>query len=179
MLDPPHCPNCHASLDLKELWREAEKNGNAMIQRLAFVCPVCGVKLRVLPGRAFLISVLSFIIPFALIVTYQVIAPMERHTTAYVTRMLIFMVTIWGGAVLCGRQIPRFLTVRRLKENEVIRYPLAPPVVAHRQTGLSALELEPLEDGRPNWVCPTCGEDNPGNFDECWKCQTWRAEKIN
>jgi hypothetical protein len=24
------------------------------------------------------------------------------------------------------------------------------------------------------WKCPACGEENPGNFYECWKCQKWR-----
>jgi hypothetical protein len=23
----------------------------------------------------------------------------------------------------------------------------------------------------PSWICAHCHEDNPGNFDECWKCQ--------
>jgi len=25
-------------------------------------------------------------------------------------------------------------------------------------------------DSGPAWVCPSCHEENPGNFDECWKC---------
>jgi hypothetical protein len=26
------------------------------------------------------------------------------------------------------------------------------------------------------WMCSKCVEENPGHFDECWKCQTWRAD---
>jgi hypothetical protein len=26
----------------------------------------------------------------------------------------------------------------------------------------------------PSWVCAHCHEENPGNFDECWKCQRSR-----
>ena len=26
------------------------------------------------------------------------------------------------------------------------------------------------DDARPAWRCAECGEENPGNFDECWKC---------
>jgi hypothetical protein len=26
------------------------------------------------------------------------------------------------------------------------------------------------QDDEPSWICPYCHEDNPGNFQECWKC---------
>ena len=29
-------------------------------------------------------------------------------------------------------------------------------------------------DPGPSWTCLGCGEDNPGNFEECWKCQRIR-----
>jgi hypothetical protein len=32
--------------------------------------------------------------------------------------------------------------------------------------------LERLETQRPEpWRCAGCGEDNPGNFETCWRCQ--------
>jgi hypothetical protein len=34
------------------------------------------------------------------------------------------------------------------------------------------------DDAGPSWTCPQCHEDNPGNFEECWKCQRMRAEPI-
>jgi hypothetical protein len=27
----------------------------------------------------------------------------------------------------------------------------------------------------PDWVCPGCGETNPGTFGECWHCQRLRT----
>jgi hypothetical protein len=27
------------------------------------------------------------------------------------------------------------------------------------------------------WTCPHCHEENPGNFDECWKCQRNRPKE--
>lgn len=27
-----------------------------------------------------------------------------------------------------------------------------------------------------DWACPACGQDNGGNFSECWSCQTDRPE---
>lgn len=33
---------------------------------------------------------------------------------------------------------------------------------------------EPTVDPGPPWKCRHCGEENPGNFNECWKCQKMR-----
>ncbi len=30
-------------------------------------------------------------------------------------------------------------------------------------------------DSDDSWVCAGCGEKNPDNFDECWKCHRLRA----
>jgi len=37
-----------------------------------------------------------------------------------------------------------------------------PPAAAHESTG-------------PSWKCKHCGEENPGNFDACWKCEQARV----
>lgn len=29
-------------------------------------------------------------------------------------------------------------------------------------------------DGSPGWICGACGEEVPGNFEVCWKCQSPR-----
>ncbi len=29
-------------------------------------------------------------------------------------------------------------------------------------------------DPGDDWICPKCGESVPGNFQECWSCQTLR-----
>jgi hypothetical protein len=31
----------------------------------------------------------------------------------------------------------------------------------------------------PPWICAHCHEENPGNFEECWKCQRIRARKTS
>jgi hypothetical protein len=33
------------------------------------------------------------------------------------------------------------------------------------------------EFGSGSWICPSCHESNPGNFDECWKCQRNRPRE--
>jgi hypothetical protein len=36
---------------------------------------------------------------------------------------------------------------------------------------------ESLAEELPVWICPTCHEENPGNFEECWKCQRLRTHE--
>src|SRR5450755_1230287 len=35
------------------------------------------------------------------------------------------------------------------------------------------------EDALPVWSCPACHEENPGNFQEYWKCQRIRQSQGN
>ncbi|GAA5483492.1 DUF2007 domain-containing protein [Haloferula sargassicola] len=61
-------------------------------------------------------------------------------------------------------------------------YDLAPELWAVNDDDYerAAALLEPLLEDEPPagspWICPTCGEDVSGNFDECWNCQTRRPE---
>lgn len=38
-------------------------------------------------------------------------------------------------------------------------------------------ELSKESDSRA-WTCPHCHETNPGNFEECWKCQRRRPTET-
>ncbi len=179
-LDPPRCPNCNSETDLTELWRTAVKSRDAQFYALGMMCPVCGVKLRVLLGRAQWIGFLAVIIPFALIVLSIFVAPVAQHSMEYKIRTGVFMAALFGATLLQKRYTPRLLTVRLLRDNEKVRFPLAPPPVPEPDAAsMSALDLQPTEDDRPNWVCPKCHEENPGNFDECWKCLKIRDEAEN
>jgi hypothetical protein len=45
---------------------------------------------------------------------------------------------------------------------------------------LGGLESPRIQsDAGPSWMCAHCHEENPGNFEECWKCQRNRAGKDN
>jgi hypothetical protein len=182
-LDPPCCPNCHSLIDLTELWQAAPKSGNTVIDRVAIACPVCGVKLRVLQSRAFVTRVLAVMVPFALLMISAFVAPVTRGSIDYKIRMGIFAVVSFGAIFLQRRNNPRLLTVRLLQDNEDVRYPLARSPIPNPEDEAapksSALQLEPTKDDRPSWVCAKCGEENPDNFDECWKCQTWRVGEAS
>ncbi|MEM0915033.1 MAG: hypothetical protein AAGK09_10540 [Planctomycetota bacterium] len=62
-----------------------------------------------------------------------------------------------------------------------------PAVAVPRERWLEAVDLmrrwrqneelpAPPDDDEPgpDWVCPSCGEENPGNFQVCWKCMAAR-----
>jgi hypothetical protein len=134
--------------------------------------------LRVLQARAYLVGLLVFFLPLVFVIVSVIAAPVARGSTDYSIRMMMFMAVLWIGIVLHKRAIPKLLTVRLVQNGEVVRFPLAPkPSVPEEDIDpSSALELKPVEDGRPEWTCANCGEQNPGNFDECWKCQTWRTD---
>ena len=180
LLDPPRCPNCSSTIDLTDLYKVAQKAGTTMIGRVGIVCPVCGTSLRVLQVRAYLTGLLAFFLPFVLVVITYVAAPVARGSTDYSIRMAILIVLSWVGFALHKRYIPRLLTVRLLENGEVVRFPLAPapPEAEENLEPGSALELTPVEENGPAWTCANCGEENPGNFDECWKCQTWRVPEV-
>jgi len=35
--------------------------------------------------------------------------------------------------------------------------------------------LSKTKNAKPDWNCRSCGEENAGSFDLCWKCQTDRV----
>jgi hypothetical protein len=39
---------------------------------------------------------------------------------------------------------------------------------------LGAIYYAPTPSG-PDWICPSCGECVPVNFDTCWKCEATRT----
>jgi hypothetical protein len=44
-----------------------------------------------------------------------------------------------------------------------------------KRDGVWPPEKQP--DVGPAWICARCHEENPGNFEECWKCQRNRPLK--
>lgn len=44
----------------------------------------------------------------------------------------------------------------------------------HALTTARSVAAHQKDEG--DWVCPSCDESVPGNFAQCWNCQTWRPE---
>jgi hypothetical protein len=85
-----------------------------------------------------------------------------------------------AGFIFFQKSIPRLLQLRLFEEGEKAGFPLvtlAEDLAAMREEAdRESIDLEPAEDTGPKWVCPQCHEENPGNFNECWKCLAMRPE---
>jgi hypothetical protein len=170
-------------MDLRQLWRIAPKTnrGSMMAGNVAIRCPVCGAKLGVLQGRAQLSGLLGFgmLILLALIASQLRTPGDSRLRTALIAAP--FVIIAIAGYIIQQRSIPRLLQVRPLEEGEKVVYPLTPPAEEWEteEASGSGSDGDPKlqEENKPAWTCRKCGEKNPGNFEECWKCQTWRAEE--
>lgn len=43
---------------------------------------------------------------------------------------------------------------------------------------LEAQNKANIKDAKGPWICPHCHEENPGNFEECWKCLKFRPTEV-
>jgi hypothetical protein len=139
---------------------------------------VCGSKLRVVDGL-----VLSLYLGFFLLMSCAaiVVGKLSRSAPSFDERGLLlgFFTVYIGGFVVLQRAIPHLLRLRVLKEGEKVKFPLEAIKQSRAEEAQilqEHLDRESPDVGKPSWVCPKCHEENPGNFDECWKCQTWRDQ---
>jgi hypothetical protein len=93
------------------------------------------------------------------------------------------MALFLGGFILQARWTPRLLRLRFVNDGETVESPLvirasdlAEERAADAKLLEEQLELESPDVGKPAWTCAKCREENPGNFDICWKCQAARPE---
>lgn len=179
--DPPRCPQCNSTIALRDFWEVAPKQsrGSALSGALGIVCPTCGVKLRVLQGRAQLSYVLVFGVPFALLFLVGQAIPLNSGTLSAKIALLCLGAIYVGGFILQQHYFPRLLQLRYLRDGEIVDYPLsraAKEQAAEDQFFEEQRAMESPDVGKPPWTCASCGEENPGNFEVCWKCQVARAE---
>jgi len=94
--------------------------------------------------------------------------------------LVCFIALYAAGFFIFQKSIPRLLRLRLLEEGEKAGFPLvmlAEELAAQRQAIADNPLIELAAESGRAWVCPKCHEENPGNFDECWKCQTWRTDE--
>jgi hypothetical protein len=74
--------------------------------------------------------------------------------------------------------------VGEIKDQDTLEFPLSPKPAAEEpesaeEKGQREL-AEAMDEARnsgpssvspSSWQCASCGEENPGEFDICWKCQ--------
>jgi predicted RNA-binding Zn-ribbon protein involved in translation (DUF1610 family) len=180
LLDPPRCPNCNSEVALKELWDAAPKSsgGSVIVRPVGLACPICGVNLKVLQGRVLLALAFAHVIPFAVVVAVVFMPPWDSERERRLVSMGVLVIAYFGAFRLHRHLVPSLLRVRLIGDDRKVEFPLSKPATElneNRSAVSDALKLEPDDDNRPVWVCPKCGEENPGNFDMCWKCQGARA----
>jgi hypothetical protein len=168
---------------MEEFWRVAPKQskGTFLSGSPGIVCPVCGVKLRVLQGRVVASRALALVVPLIVLTLLDSLNPVDRDSVSGKIRLVEFIVVLGGSFVLQWRWTPRLLRLRLVNDGETVEYPL---VIRARELAAEAkleeklakeqLELESPDVGKPAWTCTQCHEENPGNFVICWKCQASR-----
>jgi hypothetical protein len=181
LLELPRCPNCNSEVDLKELWRAAPKSGRGsqLAGKIGVVCPVCGIKLRVLDGRARILSVGLFIV---MVCSAAAVGKMSKSYGNDRTVLVVFGILCIAGYIFFQKSFSRLLQLRILEEGETAGFPLitlAEDLATWRAAADSErVNLEPVGNTGPGWTCGKCHEENPGNFDICWKCQAERPAEV-
>jgi hypothetical protein len=94
---------------------------------------------------------------------------LEKGTVSNADRRNAWMKLYWGKTKRRVIIYPALAEAIKALEPPVI--PPSEPIYLNETADLKGTESE-----RPPWDCKSCGEENPGNFDECWKCQAWRVE---
>ena len=181
LFDPPRCPQCNSQIALRDFWEVAprQSRGTSLSGALGIVCPTCGVKLRVLQGRAQLSYVLVFGLPFTLVFLVDDAIPLNSDTPSAKIAILFLAAIYIGGFILQQHYFPSLLQLRNVRDGEVVDYPLvraAKEQAAEAQFIEEQGDMESLDTGKPVWTCASCGEASPGNFEVCWKCQAARAD---
>jgi hypothetical protein len=182
MLDDPRCPRCQGAVPLRELWKEAPKVKGLFLQgKVGIVCPSCGGKLRVLESRVVFLTHGLFAI---VCVASALLGDFERAHEIKPSEGLQFLTLaplVAGMFFLQWRYAYRFASVRNLKDGELVSFPLSVSesldLLDEKNIDMALLsrvaaELKKDTAEARTWTCPKCKEQNPGEFDSCWKCQT-------
>ncbi len=144
---------------------------------------MCGVKLRVLQGRVQVSLLLAFLLLIGLGFLIAQFSPVDRDSVGGKLRLFGLIAVYLGAVVVQWRWRPRLLQLRFVNDGETVEYPLvilARELAEERARDAKLLEeqleLESPDVGKPAWTCGKCREENPGNFEFCWKCQAARPE---
>jgi predicted RNA-binding Zn-ribbon protein involved in translation (DUF1610 family) len=167
-LSSPRCPHCDSEIDLAGLWRASPKIASLYMKgRIGVVCPNCGAKSQVLSHFANLSAILALLFLVFVGVVAACAVPIGWSGSERGDRVLWVVAGLiaLGGLAVQRSAAPGLLRLRALEPGDTVKFPLskgpAPEVAAIKELP---------DDTRSSWVCPKCGEENPGNFDECWKC---------
>jgi len=174
---------------LRELWKKAPKDKGLFLQGTNGIkCPGCGVKLRVLQMRVVIATSLLFAIAMG-VAAY--IGDYDRAHNIHQSEASGLLISGAAMSVLFyfqWRFAYRFASVRILRDGVGASFPLTEtePFEVPDEAPLDLALLSKVaarwntdKEDSAVWICPKCKEDNPGEFDRCWKCQTERTGTSN
>jgi hypothetical protein len=191
LLGDPPCPQCQAPVPLAGLWQRATKDrgGIFLIGQVGIGCPACEAKLRVLQANLAIAAVGSFA---AFCAAFGVLGAIEHARVGAARQdlnLLLIAPAIVGWMLLFRRYGYRFARVRALEDGEKVAFPLSRPVatapIADDRPDRKAINVGPSSQTAESpavsadiektpWICPECGEENPGKFNICCVCETHR-----
>jgi hypothetical protein len=173
----PPCPQCGQVFPTRQLWKVAPPNRFYLLNgKCGIACPHCGMHLRVFQSGVAIFSVAVLFMAMGLL--YVALATVSDKDAVVIVLALIMIPAV----ILQVRFAPCFARVGVVTDETGIEYPLAPRPMAPETDGerdehefaeamSQAPASETLQGGASAWKCASCGEDNPGEFDVCWKCQ--------
>jgi len=179
MLEFPPCPVCGGELPLKEFfgeWDPASRISRDMAPSPALECPSCFARLRPKFLRAGIMTTAALISSIALM--FVVIRSFAGNGLAGLAAVVAFLASVFWIEYSLLR---RLITWRPAAPDEHVTFIL--PTRAQRDASeegmradAEAVRAEAARDlaNYPPWSCLTCGEENPGRFDLCWKCESNR-----
>jgi hypothetical protein len=188
VLAQPRCPQCLGEVPLKGLWWAARTNHfGFLIGKVGVRCSSCGAKLRVLENRviASVIAAYLVLIASAIALGHAQLHDSHRHSGDETLPYVLIAVT-----ALCLWQFyfaRRLARLRFAQPGEALVFPLSPqpPNDEKDEDGESVespygdRDSSAEDDEKPQWKCRACGEDNPGTFEMCWKCQAPRSDAAS
>ena len=180
LLDYPKCPVCFKTVSLKQLWRIARTSrGGLLIGRIGIACPSCGAKLRVVQT----LSIVCAVAPYALVIAGALYFG-DAPRTNRLRNFSDFDVVVLMGVLLLLPYwlIPRLARLRVLQSGETVEFPLEKV----SKEALATIDESDIDADSSNitpegsaWICNRCGEENPGTFEICWKCQTAKPNQSS
>jgi hypothetical protein len=174
----PLCPECGRSIPTDELWRAGNTSRlGLLIGRIGVVCPHCGVTLRVRQHYVLASSLAGLFGPAI------VLGLLFKPHLADDERLLIVIPVVVMGMTWNIRYSHRFAVLRR-SQDTTLDYPLTRAAQARDSYQAQMEEDERLAQlaathpSGPPWKCAQCGEENPGEFEICWKCQAASDNRL-
>jgi hypothetical protein len=182
LFSEPPCPQCGQTLPLRQLWAAADTDRNgALSRKCGIVCPQCGMRLRVFQTRVSIFRLCLLVLSIAVAVfLVQQIFPYRDKDARKILTLCVGLPLVF----FLNQFAPCFARVGEIKDQDILEFPLSPKLAAEEPESAEAKGQRELAEAMDeaqssrssnvspsDWRCASCGEENPGEFDICWKCQ--------